>query len=118
MTTDTPIEIADPPKLLRLGSMIKQTLDEIHAMPLDDRGRLRLAGLYDRAVSELESALPASLRTEFMAIAPSLHTGAAVSDAELRIAQAQLVGWLEGLFQGVQFARAIHEGSLRPPIAP
>lgn len=103
-----PPEVPDPPKLLRIGAMIKQMLEEIHAMPLDDRGRQRLAAVYGRAVTELEQVLPAALRTEFEGIAPPLVTGARVSDAELRIAQAQLVGWLEGVFEGVQFAVAVH----------
>ena len=105
------MEIPDPPKLLRLGSMIKNLLDEIHAMPLDDRGRQRLIGIHAQAVAELEATLPEPLRQEFAAIAPRLRTGSAVSDAELRVAHAQLVGWLEGLFQGVQFAAAIHQGA-------
>ena len=97
--------------MLRLGSMIKNLLDEIHAMPLDDRGRQRLIGIHAQAVAELEASLPEPLRQEFAAIAPRLRTGSAVSDAELRVAQAQLVGWLEGLFQGVQFAAALHQGA-------
>ena len=82
---DHPVErtdIPDPPKLLRLGSMIKNLLDEVHAMPLDERGRIRLVGIHAQAV------------------------------AELRVAQAQLVGWLEGLFQGVQFASALHQSAV------
>ena len=104
--------IPDPPKLLRLGAMIKQTLEEIHAMPLDDRGRQRLVQAHQRAVTELENMLPADLRTEFDDLAPVLRTGTAVSDAELRIAQAQLVGWLEGVFEGVQFAVAVHNAEV------
>jgi hypothetical protein len=69
--------------------------------------------VYDHAAAELSAALPATLRAEFAELAeftPPIRTGAIVSDAELRIAQAQLVGWLEGLFQGVQFARMIEYG--------
>jgi hypothetical protein len=113
----TPPEVPDPPRLLRIGAMIKQMLEEIHAMPLDDRGRQRLAAVYGRAVAELEAVLPAELRTEFEEIAPPLVTGATVSDAELRIAQAQLVGWLEGVFEGVQFAVAVHNALGAPPAA-
>jgi hypothetical protein len=108
-------EVPDPPKLLRIGSMIKQLLEEIHAMPLDDRGRQRLAAVHGRAVAEMEAVLPAALRREFEDVAPPLATGTAVSDAELRIAQAQLVGWLEGVFEGVQFAVAVHNALAARP---
>ncbi|MBN9101017.1 MULTISPECIES: proteasome activator [unclassified Pseudonocardia] len=104
--------IPDPPKLLRLGAMIRQTLEEIHAMPLDDRGRRRLVEAHQRAVAELERTLPPDLRSEFDDLAPPLRTGATVSDADLRIAQAQLVGWLEGVFEGVQFAVAVHNAKV------
>ena len=104
--------IPDAPKLLRLGAMIKQTLEEIHAMPLDDRGRDRLVRAHQRAVAELEHTLPPDLRTEFDDLAPPLRTGATVSDADLRIAEAQLVGWLEGVFEGVQFAVAVHNAEV------
>ncbi|MBW0119265.1 proteasome activator [Pseudonocardia abyssalis] len=110
-----PPAVPDPPRLLRIGSMIKQMLEEIHAMPLDDRGRQRLAAVYGRAVAELEEILPAELRTEFEEIVPPLVTGATVSDAELRIAQAQLVGWLEGVFEGVQFAVTVRNAPSAPP---
>ncbi|MGI5129980.1 proteasome activator [Pseudonocardia sp. CA-107938] len=107
---DESAQVADPAKLLRLGSMIKGELDELHAHPLDDAGRARLLATLARAVAELEAALPAALRTELGTVAQYLRVGVAVSDAELRIAHAQLVGWLEGLFQGVQFATAVHHG--------
>ena len=107
---DESAPVADPAKLLRLGSMIKGELDELHALPLDDAGRARLVATYTRAIAELEAALPAELRTELDIVAQHLLVGVTVSDAELRIAHAQLVGWLEGLFQGVQFAAAVHHG--------
>lgn len=104
---DESAPVADPAKLLRLGSMIKGELDELHALPLDDAGRARLVATHARTVAELEDTLPSALRTELDTIALHLRVGVAVSDAELRIAHAQLVGWLEGLFQGVQFATAV-----------
>jgi len=113
--TVEPVEIPDPARLLRLGSMIKNLLDEVHTMPLDERGRARLVGIHTRAVAELQAILPEPLRREFRAITPELRTGPTVSDAELRVAQAQLFGWLEGLFQGVQFAAALHTGSAGQP---
>jgi Protein of unknown function (DUF2587) len=110
-------EVPDPPKLLRLGAMIKKMLEEIHLMPLDEGGRERLATVYRTAVAELEDVLPPALRAEFEDVTPPLRTGRAVSDAELRIAQAQLVGWLEGVFEGVQFAMAVHNALVPPPAA-
>ena len=103
---DSPVTDAD--KLVRVGSMIKQTLEEIHAMPLDASGRERLVAAHRTAVAEIEAVLPPELRRELEAIAPHLRVGAAVTDAELRIAQAQLVGWLEGLFHGVHFATVVY----------
>ncbi len=109
-TTD-PAEIPDPAKMLRLGSMIKNLLDEVHAMPLDEGGRARLVEIHARALAEVEANLSEPLRRELTAIAQPLRTGSVVSDAELRIAEAQLVGWLEGLLQGVQFAAMIHQAA-------
>ena len=109
-TTDV-MESLDPSKMLRLGSMTKNLLDEMHAMPLDQGGRERLTGIHARAVAELEANLPEPLRREFATLAPHLRTASTVSDAELRIAEAQLVGWLEGLFQGLQFAAAMQQAA-------
>ena len=112
---DESAPVADPAKLLRLGSMIKGELDELHALPLDDAGRARLVATHARAIAELEAALPTELRTELDVVAQHLRVGVAVSDAELRIAHAQLVGWLEGLFQGVQFSAAVHHDGAPNP---
>ncbi|RTL69512.1 MAG: DUF2587 domain-containing protein [Pseudonocardiaceae bacterium] len=99
--------ITDPAKLMRLGSMVKQLLEELHAQPLDTAGRARLVDAHEAMLAEIEAAVPSTLRTELDGIAPHLRVGSVVTDAELRIAQAQLVGWLEGVFQGVQFAVAV-----------
>lgn len=112
---DESTPLADPAKLLRLGSMFKGELTELHALPLDDAGRARLVATHARAIAELEAALPTELRAEFDVVAQHLRVGVAVSDAELRIAHAQLVGWLEGLFQGVQFAAAVRHGIVQSP---
>jgi hypothetical protein len=108
---DESAPVADPAKLLRLGSMIKGELDELHGLPLDDAGRARLVAIHARAVVELEASLTPPLRSELDTVAQHLRVGVAVSDAELRIAHAQLVGWLEGLFQGVDFAAAVQHGA-------
>jgi Protein of unknown function (DUF2587) len=93
--------VGQPAKVMRIGSMVKQLLDEVRAAPLDDASRHRLAAIYDRSVDELATALSPDLVGELRALAHPFGSQAP-SDAELRIAQAQLVGWLEGLFHGIQ----------------
>jgi Protein of unknown function (DUF2587) len=93
--------ISEPGKVMRIGSMIKQLLDEVRLAPLDDRSRARLREIYDVSVRELSSSLSPDLREELQSLAMPFGDDAP-SDAELRIAQAQLVGWLEGLFHGIQ----------------
>jgi len=95
--------VEHPGKVMRIASMIKQLLDEVRSAPLDDAGRTRLAEIHRRSISELEEGLAPELVEELERI--TLPFGdEAPSDAELRIAQAQLVGWLEGLFHGIQAA--------------
>jgi hypothetical protein len=93
--------IEQPAKVMRIGSMIKQLLDEVRAAPLDDRSRDRLRDIYETSVHELGEALSPDLRDELNRLAPPFSDGVP-SDAELRVAKAQLVGWLEGLFHGIQ----------------
>ncbi len=93
--------ISQPAKVMRIGSMVKQLLDEARSAPLDEAGRTRLREIYETSVNELSGALSPDLATELSRMA--LPFGADVpSESELRIAQAQLVGWLEGLFHGIQ----------------
>jgi hypothetical protein len=100
---DRSVEIvSEPAKVMRIGSMVKQLLDEVKAAPLDERSRERLAGIYERSVAELSRALSPDLQEELAVMAPPFKDGELPTDAELRIAQAQLVGWLEGLFHGIQ----------------
>lgn len=94
--------ISGPAKVLRIGSMVKQLLDEVRNAPLDERSRERLAAIYDRSVDEVRSALSPDLQHELENLTQPFAPGEAPSEAELRIAKAQLVGWLEGLFQGIQ----------------
>ena len=93
--------IEQPAKVMRIGSMIKQLLDEVRAAPLDERSRDRLRDIYETSVRELGEALSPDLRDELNRLAPPFSDGVP-SDAELRVAKAQLVGWLEGLFHGIQ----------------
>jgi len=97
-------QVERPDKVMRIGSMVKQLLDEVRSAPLDDRGRARLAEVHRRSLAELEDGLAPDLVEELRRIALPFAPDEAPSDAELRIAQAQLVGWLEGLFHGIQTA--------------
>ena len=100
--TDPSGESVDQPaKVMRIGSMIRQLLEEVRQAPLDDASRVRLKEIYETSVRELGEGLSPDLRDELDRLALPFEDGTP-SDAELRIAQAQLVGWLEGLFHGIQ----------------
>ena len=108
VTPDQPEEeatesVASPAKVLRIGSMTKELLEEVRRAPLDDAGRSRLREIYETSVRELAEGLSGDLRAELGRLS-SPFSGETPSDAELRVAQAQLVGWLEGLFHGIQAA--------------
>ena len=93
--------IEQPAKVMRIGAMIKQLLDEVRAASLDEPGRVRLKAIYDESVRELAEALSPDLQDELNRLAPPFDDDTP-TEPELRIAQAQLVGWLEGLFHGIQ----------------
>ena len=97
-------QIAQPAKVMRIGSMIKQLLEEVRAAPLDDASRARLREIHQTSIKELEEGLSPDLREELDRLTLPFDDSSTPSDAELRIAQAQLVGWLEGLFHGIQTA--------------
>ena len=94
--------IEQPAKVLRIGSMIKQLLDEVRHAPLDDASRVRLREIYETSIKELAEGLSQDLRDELAKLVLPFEGDGTPSDSELRIAQAQLVGWLEGLFHGIQ----------------
>ncbi|MFE3461443.1 bacterial proteasome activator family protein [Nocardiopsis aegyptia] len=104
--TEEPRTLADmveqPAKVMRIGSMIRQLLDEVKAAPLDEASRARLKEIHTSSIKELEDGLAPELIEELERLTLPFAEGSAPSDAELRIAQAQLVGWLEGLFHGIQ----------------
>jgi hypothetical protein len=89
------------PKLMRIASMTRAMLDEIRQAPLDDAGRRRLVEIYDNTLAEMEDVLSEDLREELRELFTPL-SGDSTTEAELRVSQAQLVGWLEGLFAGIQ----------------
>lgn len=94
--------VQEPAKVMRIGSMMKGLLEEVRQMQLDLPSRERLAEIYERSIVELAEAISPDLREELHTLALPFKEGEAPSDAELRIAKAQLVGWLEGLFHGIQ----------------
>jgi proteasome activator-like protein len=94
--------VASPAKVLRIGSMVRQLLDEVRHAPLDEAGRARMREIYDISVRELGEALSPDLSDELSRVAQPFGQEETPSEAELRVAQAQLVGWLEGLFHGIQ----------------
>ncbi|WP_448625952.1 bacterial proteasome activator family protein [Geodermatophilus sp. URMC 64] len=96
--------VEEPAKVMRIGTMIKQLLEEVRAAPLDDASRNRLRDIHAASIRELEEGLSPDLRDELERITLPFSEDATPSDAELRIAQAQLVGWLEGVFHGIQTA--------------
>ncbi|HEY0189331.1 MAG TPA: bacterial proteasome activator family protein [Cellulomonas sp.] len=96
--------VGQPAKVMRIGTMIKQLLDEVRSAPLDEAARARLAEVHERSLHELEDGLSPELIEELHRITLPFSDDSTPSDAELRIAQAQLVGWLEGLFHGLQTA--------------
>ena len=94
--------VEQPAKVMRIGSMIKQLLEEVRAAPLDDASRKRLKEIHESSIKELATGLAPELRDELDRLSLPFTSDEVPSDAELRIAQAQLVGWLEGLFHGIQ----------------
>ena len=96
--------VQQPAKVMRIGTMIKQLLDEVKSAPLDEAARVRLSEIYAQSIKELEDGLSPELVEELERLSLPFSADHAPSEAELRIAQAQLVGWLEGLFHGIQAA--------------
>jgi hypothetical protein len=135
---ENPMNVAEmveqPAKVMRIGSMIKQLLEEVRAAPLDEASRARLREIHRSSIAELEKGLAPELVAELERLSLPFAEDEVPSESELRIAQAQLVGWLEGLFHGIQTAlfaqqmaaraqleqirRALPPGSVPPGMAP
>jgi hypothetical protein len=94
--------VTEPTKVMRIGSMVKQLLEEVRGQPLDEASRERLAEIYERSIVELSQALSPDLQEELHMLTLPFKEGEIPSEGELRVAKAQLVGWLEGLFHGIQ----------------
>ena len=124
--------VEQPAKVMRLGSMIKQLLEEVKSAPLDEASRARLAQIHKSTITELEQGLAPELVDELERLSLPFNEDSVPSEPELRVAQAQLVGWLEGLFHGIQTAlfaqqmaaraqleqmrRALPPGPMMPPL--
>src|SRR5262245_43741732 len=105
--------IEQPAKVMRIGSMIKQLLEEVRAAPLDEASRQRLTEIHRRSIVELEDGLAPELVEELERLSLPFEADNTPSEAELRVAQAQLVGWLEGLFHGIQAALVAQQMAAR-----
>lgn len=98
-------DVSSPAKVMRIGTMVKQLLEEVRGTDLDEKGRERLAEIHRRSIEELEEGLSKDLIEELERLDLPFDSGdGPPTTSELRIAQAQLVGWLEGLFHGIQTA--------------
>ena len=106
-------QVEQPAKVMRIGTMIKQLLEEVRAAPLDEAGRTRLREIHQSSIKELEQGLAPELREELDRLTLPFDDDHVPSEAELRIAQAQLVGWLEGLFHGIQAALVAQQMAAR-----
>ncbi len=94
--------VSQPAKVMRIGAMMKQLLEEVRSAPLDEASRNRLREIHEISVQELADGLSPDLATELTRLAKPFDNDVTPTDAELRVAQAQLLGWLEGLFHGIQ----------------
>lgn len=101
--SEQPNPVDPTPKLLRLGTMVRETLAEARRAPVDEDGRRLLRGIHERVLHDLSAVLPDELRKELSGVTMPFGEDLP-TEAELRLAQAQLVGWLEGLFHGLQAA--------------
>lgn len=105
--------VEQPAKVMRIGSMIRQLLEEVKSAPLDEASRSRLKEIHEASIKELEEGLAPELIEELHRLSLPFTESGVPSEAELRIAQAQLVGWLEGLFHGIQTAIYAQQMSAR-----
>jgi hypothetical protein len=105
--------IGEPAKVMRIGTMIKQLLEEVRAAPLDEASRARLLQVHQKSIKELETGLTPELRDELERLSLPFTEDTVPSEGELRIAQAQLVGWLEGVFHGLQAALVAQQMAAR-----
>ncbi|MGB9375920.1 MAG: bacterial proteasome activator family protein [Mycobacteriales bacterium] len=113
ITNDPTGQIEEPGKVMRIGTMVKQLLEEVRAAPLDEASRIRLKEIHESSIRELEMGLSSDLTDELHRLSLPFSDKTTPTDAELRIAQAALVGWLEGLFHGIQAALVAQQMAAR-----
>jgi hypothetical protein len=101
--------IQHPAKVMRIGTMVRQLLDEVRHAPLDEASRSRMKEIYETSVHELAEVMSPELKDELAGLSLPFAEGQVPSEGELRVAHAQLVGWLEGLFQGIQATLFAHQ---------
>jgi len=99
---DEEIEVESPAKIIRIGAMVKQMLEEVRGTTLDEASRTQLKEIYERSIEQVKTALSPELGAELEDLSFDFSGEELPSEAELRMAKAQLVGWLEGLFHGIQ----------------
>jgi hypothetical protein len=109
--------VTQPAKVMRIGSMLKQLLEEVRNSSLDEASRERLAEVYERSVIEVSEALSPDLQEELRSLALPFEHDEVPSEAELRVAKAQLVGWLEGLFHGIQASMMAQQAMVQAQMA-
>jgi hypothetical protein len=109
--------VEQPAKVMRIGTMVKQLLEEVRAAPLDEASRNRLREIYQNSIKELSDGLAPELRDELARLSLPFDETIVPSESELRIAQAQLVGWLEGLFHGIQTAMVAQQMAAQAQLA-
>ncbi len=112
-TEDEVPDINSPAKIIRIGAMVKQLLEEVRGTSLDEASRGQLRDIYERSLDQLKSALSPELADELEELSFDFPEGSVPSETELRMAQSQLVGWLEGLFHGIQAALVAQQMSAR-----
>ncbi len=105
--------IESPAKIIRVGAMVKQLLEEVRHAPIDESARDHLRDIYEQSIEELKSALSPDLADELERLAPDFDGEETPTESSLRLAQAQLVGWLEGLFHGIQATLMAQQMSMR-----
>ncbi|RZS91341.1 uncharacterized protein DUF2587 [Motilibacter rhizosphaerae] len=108
--------VEQPAKVMRIGSMVKQLLDEVRSAPLDEASRVRLREIHRTSLKELEQGLAPELVEELERLSLPFTDDEVPSEGELRVAQAQLVGWLEGLFHGIQTAMFVQQMEARAAV--
>ena len=101
-TADPKADVLEPTKLIRIASMTRALLEEVRQADVDEAGRARLQQVHERSLTEMEDVLSEDLLDEFRTIFEPIDNDGVPSESEIRIAQAQLIGWLEGLFHGIQ----------------